>query len=229
MTADNSAKYDMGPAGKSDGQGYYGHGDERDYGRDYGRGDEPGDGRSDGQNDGQGREKETGRVREDALENNFDPDGVGLRNGNYFGMTFEADDAALVLVSVPWDVTSSYGGGAAAGPDAMIEESPQLDFHDPWAPGEWRKGIATLPVDYSIHERSVPLREDALKIIEALETGHDPRENFLLARKLEKINAASAELNAKILGKATYLTDKEYINTPEFRENGKYGSIRRAC
>ncbi|MDR2882788.1 MAG: agmatinase family protein [Alistipes sp.] len=131
-------------------------------------------------------------------ENRFDPNGVGIHNGNYFGMPFSPDEAALVLVSVPWDVTSSYGAGASAAPDAIIEESTQLDFHDPWAPGEWRRGIATLSIDYSIHERSEPLREDATRIIAALEGGHDPHDNFLLARKLEKINAAGAELDARI-------------------------------
>ncbi len=131
-------------------------------------------------------------------QNRFDPDGVGVHNGNYFGMPFSPDEAAVVIVSVPWDVTSSYGAGASVAPDAIIEESTQLDFHDPWAPGEWRRGIATLPIDYSIHERSVPLREDATRIIAALEAGNDPHDNFLLARKLEKINAAGAELDARI-------------------------------
>ena len=128
----------------------------------------------------------------------FDPDGVGIRNGNYFGMPFTPEEAALVLVSVPWDVSSSYGGGASAAPDAIIEESSQLDFHDPWAPDEWRKGIATLPIDYSILERNSPLRDDARKIIDAQEAGHDPHDNFLLARKLEKINNASAELHSRV-------------------------------
>jgi agmatinase len=118
-------------------------------------------------------------------------------------MPFSPDEAALVLLSVPWDVTSSYGGGASAAPDAIIEESSQLDFHDPWAHGEWRRGIATLPVDYSILERSVPLREDARKIISALESGLDPSDNFILARKLERINAASAELTASVKAEAT--------------------------
>jgi agmatinase len=128
----------------------------------------------------------------------FDPNGVGIRNGNYFGMPFTPDAAALVLVSVPWDVTSSYGRGSSTAPDAIIEASTQLDFHDPWAPGAWRRGIATLPIDYSILEHNAPLREDAAKIITALENGHDPQDHFLLARRLEKINAASAELNARV-------------------------------
>ncbi len=133
----------------------------------------------------------------------FDPEGVGIRNGNYFGMPFEPDSAGLVLISVPWDVTSSYGEGASSAPDAIIEESTQLDFYDPYAPGAWKGGIATIPIDYSIHERSVPLREDARKIIEFLENGGRTADNFMLARKQEKINAVSADINAEVYAAAT--------------------------
>lgn len=128
----------------------------------------------------------------------FDPEGVGVHNGNYFGMPFAPEEAGLVLISVPWDVTSSYGGGASAAPDAIIEESTQLDFHDPYAPEAWRAGIATIPIDYSIHERSVPLREDARKIIEHLENGGSVEDNFILARKLERINSVSAEIDDEV-------------------------------
>ncbi|MDR2890365.1 MAG: agmatinase family protein [Alistipes sp.] len=124
----------------------------------------------------------------------FDPDGVGVRNGNYFGMTFTPENASLVLLSVPWDVTSSYGGGASAAPDAMIEESTQLDFHDPWAPGAWRRGIATIPIDYSIAEKSIFFRKDASKIIEALEAGAD----VSLSRKLDRVNSMSHEIDDEV-------------------------------
>ena len=43
----------------------------------------------------------------------FDPDGVGVDTGTYFGFPFEPEEAELVLISVPWDVTVSYGAGAA--------------------------------------------------------------------------------------------------------------------
>lgn len=157
----------------------------------------------------------------------FDPDGVGVHNGNYFGMPFTPEEARLVLVSVPWDVTSSYGDGSAAAPDAIIEESTQLDFYDPYAPDAWRKGIATAPIDYSIHERSIPLREDARKIIEFLETGGNVGDNSILSRKLEKINSVSAEINAEVydqvlswleLGKAVGLVGGDH-STP-------YGAIK---
>ena len=43
----------------------------------------------------------------------FDPDGVGVDNGTYFGLPFEPETAELVIVSAPWDVTVSYGAGTA--------------------------------------------------------------------------------------------------------------------
>jgi agmatinase len=132
-----------------------------------------------------------------APDSGFDPDGVGIRNGNFFGMPFTPDNAKIVLISVPWDVTTSYGDGAAAAPEAIIDASTQLDFHDPWAPDEWRAGIATLPVDPSIARESARLRPEARKIIEALELGETPKPDTLT-----QINAASAELNRKIEAEA---------------------------
>ena len=108
-------------------------------------------------------------MAETADTQSFDPDGVGVDNGTYFGMPFAPDDAALVLVSAPWDVTVSYGAGTAYGPDAIIEASTQLDFYDPLSPDAWRRGIATADIDYTLQEASQRLRSDAEKVIRHLE------------------------------------------------------------
>ena len=73
----------------------------------------------------------------------FNPNGVGVDNGAYYGLPFTPEEAALVLVSAPWDVTVSYGAGTALAPDALIEASTQLDLYDASAPGAWLGGIAT--------------------------------------------------------------------------------------
>ena len=114
--------------------------------------------------------------------NAFDPDGVGVDNGTYFGLPFEPGTAELVLVSAPWDVTVSYGAGTAHAPDAVIEASTQLDFHEPLAPGVWRRGIATADVDYALLEESQRLRSDAEKVIAHLEGGGSPEDDYAVRK-----------------------------------------------
>ncbi len=133
---------------------------------------------------------------------NFDPNGVGINNGNYFGLPFDEQEARLVLLSVPWDVTASYGGGASFAPDAIIEASTQLDLYDPSAPGAWRAGIATIGIDYSIQDRSARYRADARRVMEHLENGGMMFEEYLLPRKVERINNASEELNEQVYREA---------------------------
>ena len=43
----------------------------------------------------------------------FDPNGVGIANGNIFGFPYTEQEADIVLVPVPWDATASYGKAPA--------------------------------------------------------------------------------------------------------------------
>ncbi len=135
-------------------------------------------------------------------EYDFDPNAPAVENGNYFGFPFAPEDSELVIVSAPWDVTVSYGQGSSAAPDAIIGASTQLDFHDPHHPGVWRRGIATLPVDYSIQDQSLMLRPEARKVIKHLETGGHIFDDYF-RRKVARINEASAEVNQKIYAAAS--------------------------
>ena len=139
-------------------------------------------------------------------QNTFDPDGVGVGNGAYFGLPFEPETARLVLISAPWDVTVSYGAGTAYAPDAVIEASTQLDFHDPLAPGAWRRGIATADVDYSLLEQSQRLRSDAERVIDHLEGGGSPDDDYVV-RKLRRVNEGCAAMNANIGAQAARWLD----------------------
>ena len=137
----------------------------------------------------------------------FDPDGVGVDNGTYFGMPYTPDDAALVLISAPWDATVSYGAGTAYGPDAIIEASTQLDFYDPLSPDAWRRGIATADIDYTLQEASQRLRSDAEKVIRHLEQGGSPDDDSI-TRKLRRVNEGSAAMNANIQEQARHWLEK---------------------
>ncbi len=140
---------------------------------------------------------------------NFDPNGVGVDNGNYFSLPCTAEESDLVLLSAPWDVTVSYGSGASYAPDAIIEASSQLDLYDAAAPDQWRRGIATAPVDYTLQEYSQRLRGDAERVIAHLEQG-GCAEDDVVARKIRRVNAGCAEMN-----------DNLYRQTAEWLDRGK--------
>lgn len=156
----------------------------------------------------------------------FDPEGVGVDNGAYFGLPFEPAAAELVLVSAPWDVTVSYGAGTAYAPDAIIEASTQLDFYDPHAPGAWRRGIATADVDYTLQEASLRLRADAARVIDHLEGGGCVGDDSIV-RKIRRVNEGCAAMNAGIEAQASrWLDAGKIVGLVGGDHSTPYGLIR---
>ena len=47
-----------------------------------------------------------------------------------FGLPYGEAESSVVMIAVPWEPTTSYGAGAAKGPEAIREASRQLDLYD---------------------------------------------------------------------------------------------------
>ena len=158
----------------------------------------------------------------------FNPNGVTPDNGNYFGMPVEADDAALVLISAPWDATGAQRDGSSYAPDAIIEASRHIDFYEPNAPYSWRKGIATLPIDYSIQDLSHRLRSDAYRVAKVYEEmGPEALENIIYARRLRRVNEGSERVNENIYAQAsTWLERNKIVGLVGGDQSSAYGVIR---
>ena len=54
---------------------------------------------------------------------NYDPNSVSNPNNNIFGLPTTEETARLVVLAVPWEVTVSYGAGAARAPEAIFKAS----------------------------------------------------------------------------------------------------------
>ncbi len=119
---------------------------------------------------------------------NFDPNSVGLKSNNIFGLPFKEADAKLVLLPVPWEVTISYRDGTSRGPENIFDASMQVDLYDPDVPDGWKKGFYMLPVDKNIKKKSDYLRQCAELIISHLIDGGIVEENEQLREKLEEVN-----------------------------------------
>jgi agmatinase len=135
---------------------------------------------------------------------NFDPGGVGVHNGNYFGFPWPPDLSDIIILNIPWDATTSYRRGTANGPLAMLNASTQLDFYsfdNPGAP------LVRCGTDRSLHEAIVALNQQASplssKVIEALEQGvpgTDPKIQTIA----RSVNTLSKQVEQLVFDRSTY-------------------------
>ena len=138
-------------------------------------------------------------------QTNYNPNAAAVANGNYFGMPFSLDEAPIVIVSVPWDVTTSYRAGTSKAPEAIIAASSQLDFYDFDVEEAWKIGIGTVPIDVEIEALNAKMRPVAESVITHLEHGGEPS---LIAKELAAVNDASSHLNHKVYSITSKLIKK---------------------
>ncbi len=106
-------------------------------------------------------------------EKEFDINGVGICNGNLFGLPHTIEEAEIIILPIPWDVTTSYKPGTSRGPQAILEASTQLDLFDKDFKDTWERGIFMSPIDQELLEQNDRLRQKASAYIETLESGED--------------------------------------------------------
>ncbi|KAI9135155.1 agmatinase family protein [Acaryochloris sp. CCMEE 5410] len=132
----------------------------------------------------------------------FDPNGVGLENGNLFGLPFDFDSAQIIVWGIPWEVTVSYGSGTAQGPAAILRESPQLDLYDFDHPGGWQQGICLAGIPDFIQVKNDVLKDKAQAVIEYTSQGHAVADSPPLMAALTEVNQECRHLNQWIYQQA---------------------------
>ena len=131
------------------------------------------------------------------MNKDFNPNSVGVANGNFFGLPWDVKESDIVLISVPWDVTTSYSDGTAEGPEAIKEASLQVDLFDENIPDAWTIKLGTLPTDKNLVKHNKKMRKVASDIIDELSTGSNG-ESF--KKELASVNDASEQLNEYVYG-----------------------------
>jgi agmatinase len=139
----------------------------------------------------------------------FDTNSIGLASNNIFGLPTTEDNAKLILIPVPWEVTVSYRNGTAKGPEKIKESSYQIDLCDVDAMNFWSEGYFMPPFDRDIIKKNDFLRHCAELIISHLSEGGVTCDNAQLHKKLEQINQGCRELNDWVFNQATELYRKD--------------------
>jgi agmatinase len=135
----------------------------------------------------------------------FDPDGVGIHNGNIFGFPVTEESADIVIIPVPWDVTASYKKGTSLGPSAILDASVQLDFFHPDLDHASQTKVFMTPISSEWKKLNDELCVHSASYIDFLEQGGDPEAAHDHKEILNTINKASHALTEHLKERALHL------------------------
>ena len=141
----------------------------------------------------------------------FDPNSVGNPNNNIFGLPFTEEDAKLVILPIPWEVTVSYNGGTSRAPDHVFTASLQVDLFDPDYKDVWKQGFFMRTPDKKILMKSDYLRKEAELYINYISLGEPLSKNKFMTKTLKEINQGSIFLNDWVYQQTTELLNKNKL------------------
>lgn len=118
----------------------------------------------------------------------FDPNAAAAPDSGAFGLPFTPEQARVVLVPVPFEATTSYGGGAADGPAAIREASKQVDLFDLDTGRPYAAGIAMLDEPADVRAWNDEAKALAAPIVASGGADADPA-------TLTRIDALCAQMN----------------------------------
>jgi agmatinase len=155
----------------------------------------------------------------------FNPNSTGQSDSGLFALPFSKEEASLVIIPVPWEVTTSYGHGTSLGPDAIFKASKQLDLCDALYGEFYKLGIYQEPTSVDVLNRSKLLKEKALYLRELLEKGDQITGEDLEIQN--EINKASVDLNDWLYKTAkAHLEDNKFVASIGGDHSSPYGLIR---
>ncbi|MDQ3265554.1 MAG: agmatinase family protein [Myxococcota bacterium] len=140
----------------------------------------------------------------------FDPNAAASPDSGVFGLPHSPEEARVVLIPVPFEATTSYGGGTGEGPNAILEASRQVDLFDFETGRPYQRGIAMLEDPAQVRRWADEAKALARPIVEAGGPDQVPDGEQIL----ESVNALCDRMN-----------DWVYAETRRWLERGKLVGI----
>lgn len=136
----------------------------------------------------------------------FNPNAQASKDSGIFGLPYTQDEAKLILIPVPWEATTSYGGGTSQAPQAIFDASKQIDLFDLELGNFFEAGIMMLPISEQLLEWNKAARAEALNVIKHIgETSQD------LDKSTEMVNAYSQKLNASVYEQSKKMLEENKV------------------
>lgn len=116
----------------------------------------------------------------------FDPNAAAGDDSGIFGLPFTRAESKVVLLPVPWDVTTSYRPGTAFGPKDILEASRQVDLFDLEVGKAYEKGYFLEEIPLELAELNAKLRK---------KMDHARLEGELSSSLIAEVNQACEKMN----------------------------------
>jgi agmatinase len=152
----------------------------------------------------------------------FDPNAAAKDDG-IFGLPGGADTARVVIVPVPFEATTSYGGGTADGPRAILAASRQVDLFDIETGRPYEVGIAMLPEGASVRVWN----DEAQRLVRRWRDQHAlALDDAALAADQAQVNAVCEQLNAALCSQVeSLLANGKLVGTVGGDHGAVFGAI----
>lgn len=141
----------------------------------------------------------------------FDPNSVSNPHNNIFGLPFTEDEAKLIILPVPWEVTVSYGAGTARAPEHVFSASLQVDLYDPDVPEGWKQGFFMKSIDRKVLLKSDYLRKEAELYIDYISKGDAVETHQFMTKTLKDVNEGGIFLNKWVYDQTKSLLDRNKL------------------
>lgn len=141
----------------------------------------------------------------------FDPNGVGIANGNIFGFPCSEEEATIVIIPIPWDATASYGKGTSNGPKAILDASTQLDFFHPNLDKAYNTKVFMAPISEDWKEINDHCCELSIEYISFLEEQGEEIAMKKFQSQIDEINTAHLALKENLKQRCIGLLEKGKI------------------
>ncbi len=141
----------------------------------------------------------------------FDPNGTSNPKNNIFGLPFTEEDARLIILPVPWEVTVSYGAGTSRSAEHVFSASMQVDLFDAEMKDTWKQGFFMRSPDRKLLMKSDYLRKEAELYIDYISKGEIVDNNTFMTKSLREINEGSTNLNRWVYEQTKDLLDRDKL------------------
>src|ERR671912_1883992 len=141
----------------------------------------------------------------------FNPNAASNPNNNIFGIPLTEQDARVVILPVPWEVTVSSSAGTARAPEHIFKASMQVDLHDVDFKEAWRQGFFIRPSDKKILLKSDYLRKEAELYIDYISRGEIVGDNQFMCKTLKEVNEGGVLLNNWVYQQTKALLDNDKL------------------